>query len=131
MFKFSMALIFIALMVVTICGQQTNDAKQITALRDTLNRVGSGRDVVVTVTRRDGTKTKGHVKHIRDDGFDIVSWERGSRAAPITIHYDDVAKIKGNGFNWQRGAMIGLKTFKIMTEVLRGACFGPISRCSP
>src|SRR5262245_42864713 len=124
MFKFFMASMVLALMPLAVSAQQTNDAKQIAELREKLTRVGRGRDVVVTVTRRDGTKLKGYVKEIRDDGFDIVSMESGSSPAPITITYREVLKIVGKGINWKGGAtkagLIGLKTFKVMTVLLKG-----------
>jgi hypothetical protein len=104
MFRFFAALISIALMSLAVSAQETNNAKQTAELREKLARVGSGRNVVVKVTRRDGTKIKGYVRQIRDDGFDVVSMERGSSPAPITITYEDVLKIEGKGINWKGGA---------------------------
>ncbi|HEX7296331.1 MAG TPA: hypothetical protein VF251_11290 [Pyrinomonadaceae bacterium] len=135
MLNFVSGLFFIALIAVLIHPQQVNDAQQIAAIKAVVAKIRTGTKAVVEVTRRGQPKVKGYINRIYEDRFEVISTQNGSIGVDITIYYDEVLRIKGKGVDWRsvgmKSGIIGLKAFKVMHIILKGACLGPISRCSP
>ena len=128
-----LGLIGIALTAFPALAQGTNDAQKIAHVKTAVAKIGNGRKV--KVTRRGKPKVKGQIREIRDDDFEVISSENGSIGVAVHIPYSEVVTIKGNGVDWQDGSIragiFGLKALKVMGTLLKGACLGPISRCSP
>ena len=135
MCKFLAAVLFIALLSHTGLAQNQSDARQIAAVKAAVEKIGVGTTARVRVTVTGKPKIKGFINEIRDDDFVVISTEDGSIGTTINIRYSEVVKIKGKGVDWKnagiRASIIGLKSLKIAADVLKGACFGPISKCSP
>src|SRR6185295_11219567 len=141
MFKLSLVLLCCSLAALPTAAQkgalppQTTDPKQIEAVKFAVAKIGIGPKAKVEVVRKGKPKVKGIIHDIRWDDFDVISTQDGSIGMKITINYSEVVKIKGKGIDWSaagaKASLIGLKSLKVMADVLKGACFGPISRCSP
>ena len=125
--------------VVIIAGiahpQQANATQQVEAIKSAVAKIGTGTKATVQVTLRGKPKIKGYITAIYDDRFYVISTQNGSMGVEVTIWYDEVLKIKGQGIDWRsagiKSGIIGLKAFKVMHAILKNACLGPISRCSP
>ena len=135
MFKFLLALIIVALITPFCPAQNSNDAQRIAAVKAAVAKIGTGKDARVQVIRVGQPKVNGFINDIRDDDFEVISSDNGSIGVTINISYSEVVRIKGKSIDWRNGAIktswFGLKAFKVMVVVLKGACLGPISRCSP
>jgi len=129
------AVILIASVSLPVFAQKSNSAEESTAVKATVAKIGTGPEALVQVKRRDKTKVKGFIKEAREEDFDVISTQKGTRGMTVTIPYSDVVKIKGKGIDWTaagaKASFFGLKALKVMVIVLKGACLGPISRCSP
>ena len=130
MLKYLPVLILIALTAFPLLAQKPNDTPETASVRKAVIKVGKNANV--QVTRRGKPKVKGYINEIYEDSFEVISTEN---ASTVDIPYSEVVKIKGKGIDWRGGGiqtgMIGLKAFKVMGIILKGACLGPISRCSP
>lgn len=135
MYRLFAVLIGLAFLSTPILAQTSNDTDQIAAVRAAVTKIGTGKDSVVQVTLRGMPKVKGYISAIYQDRFEVVSTQNGSIGVEVTIWYEDVLKIKGQGIDWRsvglKSGIIGLKAFKVMHIILKNACLGPISRCSP
>jgi hypothetical protein len=134
MFRFLPRLIGVTLIMLPAHAQKTNET-QIVEIKAAVAKIGTGTKAKVEVTRRDKPKVKGFIKEICYDDFDVISTADGSNGMVVTVRYDEVVRVKGKGIDWRAGGIkvwfFGLRTLKVLSEVLKGACFGPISRCSP
>jgi len=132
MLKLTVAVIAIAVMFTSARSQATPaDAQQIAKVKAAIAKIGTSPGTTVRITLRDGSKVKGFMKEIRDDDFDVIT-ENGSYGNAVKIAYSDVVKVQGKGIDWKAGAgKTFLLSLKALGTFLRGACFGPISRCSP
>ena len=128
-------LIGLAVLSMPILAQTSKDTDQIAAVKAAVIKIGTGEDSVVQVTRRGMPKVKGYISAIYQDRFEIISTQNGSIGVEVTIWYDEVLKIKGKGIDWRsvgiKSGIVGLKAFKVLHIILKSACLGPISRCSP
>lgn len=134
MVKFLPALICIAFTLPAL-AQETNVTQQIAAAKAAIAKIGTGIEARVQVTRRNKPKVRGFINEIREDDFEVISTENGSIGVAFNIRYDEVVKIKGKDVDWRNGgvkaSVFGLKALKVIGDVLKGACLGPLSRCSP
>lgn len=135
MFKSLPGLILIGLTALPVFAQTPNDAQQIAAVKAAVAKIGSGTKASVRVTRLGKPRVEGFIREIREDDFELISTDNGSIGVAIDIPYREVIKIKGKGVDWRnagvKASWFGLKAFKVMVDVLKGTCLGPISRCSP
>jgi hypothetical protein len=129
------AVIFVVLVSPPHFAQKPTDARHVAAVKAAVEKLGVGTTARVRVTRVGKPKVKGFINEIRDDDFVVISTEDGSIGDAITISYGEVVKIKGKGVDWGNAgvktAKFGLTSLSVMLIILRGQCFGPISRCSP
>jgi len=135
MLKVMAGLIGLAVLSMPILAQTANDTDEAAAVKAAVAKIGSGTRSVVEVTRRGQPKVKGYINAIYEDRFEVISTQNGSIGVEVTIWYEEVLKIKGKGIDWRsagiKSGIIGLKAFKVMHIILKSACLGPISRCSP
>ena len=135
MYKALAAVIFIALVSHPHFAQNPSDARKIAAVKAAVEKIGIGTTARVRVTVIGKPKIKGFINEIRDDDFVVISTEDGTIGTALNIRYSEVVKIKGKGVDWRsagiKTSIIGLKSLKIAADILKGACFGPISKCSP
>jgi len=133
MSKCLLGVMWIALGAFPAVAQVTSDAQKIAEVKTAIARIGNGMNV--NVTRRGKPKVKGKIREFRENDFEVISSENGSIGVAFHIPYSGVVKVKGNGVNWHDGSIragvIGLKALKVMGTLLKGACLGPISKCSP
>lgn len=135
MSKFLLAVFAIAVTAVPVLAQETNDVQRIAAAKAAVVKIGTGTKARVEVARANKPKVKGFISEIREDDFEVISTDDGSIGIKFNIRYDEVIRIRGKGVDWRNGAInasvFGLKALKVLGDVLRGTCLGPISRCSP
>jgi hypothetical protein len=92
----------------TAIGAQRRDAQMvpIEKIKSQVARLGVGEKAKATVTRRDGTKTKGYVSRAGEDDF--VIRDRKTDAA-TTVLYSDVAVVESNrGHSTANHILIGV-----------------------
>jgi hypothetical protein len=135
MTRFIFTFICIALIAFPILAQEQDDAQQTAAVKAAVAKIGSGTKDRVSVTRLGKPKVKGFIREIREDDFELISTDNGSIGVAIHIPYREVIKISGKGVDWRstglKASWFGLKALKVMGDVIKGTCLGPISRCSP
>ncbi len=75
-------------------GQQGDkQATPVETIKSQVAKIGVGEKARATITKKDGTKTKGYIA--RDDEDDFVIRDRKTDA-PTTIRYSDVVKVERN-----------------------------------
>lgn len=84
-------------------GQQGNS---VDTIKSQVAKIGVGEKARATITRKDGTKTKGYIARADEDEF--VIRDRKTDAA-TTIRYSDVAKVEHNrGHSTAKHLAIGI-----------------------
>ena len=74
-------------------------------VRESIGKLGTGRDARVEVKLRDKTKLKGYVAEASDAGFTVVDLKSG---VATHVAYPQVQKVKGNNLSTGAKIAIGL-----------------------
>jgi hypothetical protein len=88
-------------------GQQGDkQATPVETIKSEVAKIGVGEKAKATITKKDGTKTKGYIARADEDDFVIRDRKTD---APTTIRYTDVAKVERNrGHSTAKNVAIGV-----------------------
>ena len=110
MWKQLVALFLAVVLVQLTCGRiisahtlhekEVQDAEKVKA---GISKLGTGKEALVRVKLRDGTKLNGYVSEANEDNFVVVDSKTGNAT---TVPYPQVKQVKGN--NLSTGAKIAI-----------------------
>ena len=129
MFKKLMTIALVTLLVQVTCvksvvvasARAEKEAHLADKIKTGIAKLGTGKQALVKVKLRDGTKLSGYISEANENGFVIVDSKSG---VSITVAYPNVTQVKGNNLSsgvWLVigiGALIG--TGLLMAVALRG-----------
>lgn len=82
-------------------------------------KLGTGTDAKVSVKLKDGSKVKGYVKEVKDDGFVVINEKTG---AAVEVPYSQAKQVKGN--NLSTGVKVVLVIGVILAIAALAVLFG-------
>ena len=86
--------------------QAERDAQTLEQVKVKVARLGIGERARATVKFKDGTKLKGYISEVKDDGFVVRDRKTD---APTVVLYRDVARVESNrGHSTARNVTIGV-----------------------
>ena len=86
-------LLCVATQPVGASPQGDKQATTVETIKSEVAKIGVGEKAKATITKKDGTKTKGYIARADEDDFVIRDRKTD---APTTIRYADVAKVERN-----------------------------------
>jgi hypothetical protein len=96
MLKKQLSWLISGLLLVGLIAQPARAGQQATTIetiKSQIAKIGVGEKAKATITKKDGTRTKGYIARAGDD--EVVIRDRQTDAA-TTIRYSDVAKVERN-----------------------------------
>ena len=84
-------------------------AKFAEKVKASVAKLGSGKDALVSVKLKDGTRLKGYVGEIADDHFSVMNSKTGTATA---VDYRNAKQVKGN--NLSTGVTIAIAVVVIL-----------------
>lgn len=84
-------------------GKEEKQTKFAVKVKASVAGLGTGKDALVSVKLKDGTRLKGYVSEITDDYFSVLNPETGTATA---VNYRNAKQVKGN--NLSNGVKIAL-----------------------
>ena len=129
MFKKLMTIALVILMVQVTCASRAvvastraeKEAQLADKIKAGIAKLGTGKQALVKVKLRDGTKLAGYISEANENSFVIVDCKTG---ISTTVAYPNVTQVKGNNLSsgvWLAigiGALIGIGL--LMAVALRG-----------
>jgi hypothetical protein len=88
-------LLLLCVVTQPVAAGKQDDKKPVTieTIKSQVAKIGVGEKAKATITKKDGTKTKGYIARADEDDFVIRDRKTD---APTTIRYSDVAKVERN-----------------------------------
>ena len=86
-------LLCVAAQPVGASRQGDKQATTVETIKSEVAKIGVGEKAKATITKKDGTRTKGYIARADEDDFVIRDRKTD---APTTIRYSDVAKVERN-----------------------------------
>jgi uncharacterized membrane protein len=90
------------------------EAKFAEKVKIVINKLGVGTDSKVEVKLKDGTKLKGYVSEISDDGFVVT--DANGKSTPVP--YPSPKQVKGNNLNKHVIYAIGIAAFIVIIAIV-------------
>lgn len=108
---------------VSALAQQSQQQQRAEKIRADVKKRGVGKSARVEVRLLDGTKMKGYIREADDDSFVVVD---GKTAAAQTVSYEQVERVKGQGFSLgaKIGIGIGIAAAALVTLALAALAYG-------
>lgn len=120
MWKQLVALVLAVVLVQLTCGRiisaRTLHEKEVQAaekVKAGISKLGTGKEALVRVKLRDGTKLDGYVSEANEDNFVVVDSKTGNAT---TVPYPQVKQVKGN--NLSSGATVAIIAGALVAVVL-------------
>ncbi|HKC63418.1 MAG TPA: hypothetical protein VKB86_07265, partial [Pyrinomonadaceae bacterium] len=84
-------------------GNPEKDARFTEKVKAGIAKLGTGKDALVKIKLRDGSKLNGYISEANEDNFVVVDQKTN---VPTTIPYPQVKQVKGN--NLSSGAWVAI-----------------------
>ena len=96
-------------------NKSEKEAKFAEKVKTEIAKLGVGKDSKIKVKLKDGTKLKGYVSEITNNGFSVTNEKNG---AINTVSYSNAKQVKGNNLSSGTVILIGVVAFVIIIAVI-------------
>lgn len=101
-------------------GQQDEDARHAAKLKARIAKLDIERDTRVEVKLHDGTKVKGYLSAVGENGFSITNLKTN---VATSINYDQVKNFSSYHYDWRTGTFGTLLSIGVGVAVILAAIF--------